>query len=72
MLLGIGMMLIEANATRPPRLPAQPFVTLLVLFVIALGIRMATLLLRSRRKNQPWRGVISKRGRKTAENESGD
>jgi hypothetical protein len=49
-LLGIGMMLIEANATRPPRLPAQLFVTLLVLFVIALGIRMATLLLRFRRK----------------------
>jgi uncharacterized membrane protein len=45
----IHLLLIEANTTQPPRLPAAMFYTLLVVFVVALGFWMATLLLRFRR-----------------------
>ena len=45
----IHLLLLEANATQPPRLPGAMFYTLLVAFVVALGIWMATLLLRFRR-----------------------
>jgi uncharacterized membrane protein len=44
----IHFLLIEANATQPPRLPFQSFVTLLVLFVVALLAWMAMLALRFR------------------------
>jgi uncharacterized membrane protein len=46
----IHLLLIEANATQPPHLPGQLFVTLLVLFVVALAIWMMTMLLHFRRK----------------------
>jgi len=46
----VHLLLLEANATQPPRLPAAMFYTLLVAFVVALGVWMATLLLRFRRR----------------------
>jgi len=46
----IHLLLIEANATQPPRLPAATFYTLLVVFVVALGIWMAMLVTRFRRQ----------------------
>jgi len=45
----IHLLLIEANATQPPRLPTAMFYTLLVVFVVALGVWMAMLRLRFRR-----------------------
>jgi uncharacterized membrane protein len=46
----IHLLLIEANATQPPRLPAAMFYTLLVVFVVALGTWMAMLHVRFRRR----------------------
>lgn len=46
----IHFLLIEANAAQPPRLPFQSFVTLLVLFVVALLAWMAMLALRFRNR----------------------
>ena len=46
----IDLLLIEANATQPPRLPTQPFITLLVLFLVALTIWIATMVLHFRNK----------------------
>ena len=45
--IGAGM-LIAANATQPPRLPTQPFVTLLVAFLVGIAIWAATLVRRFR------------------------
>ncbi len=44
----IHFLLIEANATQPPRLPFQAFITVLVTFVVAMGLWMATLMLHFR------------------------
>ena len=45
---GIHFMLIAANATQPPRLPTQPFITLLVAFLVGIAIWAATLVRRFR------------------------
>jgi uncharacterized membrane protein len=47
-IVGIHLLLIEANATQPPRLPTQAFITLMVLFLMALAIWAATLVRRFR------------------------
>ena len=47
-IVGIHLLLIAANATQPPHLPTQPFITLLVLFLAALAIWAATLVRRFR------------------------
>jgi uncharacterized membrane protein len=47
-IVSIHLLLIVANATQPPRLPTQPFITLLVLFLLALGVWAATLVRRFR------------------------
>ena len=46
----IHFLLIEANATQPPRLPFQPFIAALVSFVVAMGIWLAALVLRFRNR----------------------
>jgi uncharacterized membrane protein len=46
----IHFLLIEANATQPPRLPFQLFVTTVVLFVVALLAWMAMLALHFRNR----------------------
>jgi uncharacterized membrane protein len=46
----IHLLLIAANATRPPRLPTPLFVTLLVLFVVALATWAVTLVMHFRSK----------------------
>jgi len=46
----IHFLLIEANATQPPRLPFQPFIAALVLFVVAMGLWLAALVLRFRNR----------------------
>jgi uncharacterized membrane protein len=46
---GIHFLLIEANATQPPRLPVQPFLTLLVAFLVGIGTWAATLVRHFRR-----------------------
>jgi uncharacterized membrane protein len=48
---GIHFMLIAANATQPPRLPTQPFITLLVAFLVGIAIWAATLVRHFRRTN---------------------
>ena len=50
-IIGIHFMLIAANATQPPRLPTQPFITLLVAFLLGIAIWAATLVRRFRRTN---------------------
>ena len=47
---GIHLVLIEANATQPPHLPFAPFVTLLALFMAALGIWIVTMMIHFRGK----------------------
>jgi len=47
-ILGIHFLLIAANATQPPRLPTQPFITLLVAFLVGILIWAATLVRRFR------------------------
>jgi len=47
----IHFLLIEANAAQPPRLPIQLFITLLVLFLVALSLWAATMVLHFRHKN---------------------
>jgi uncharacterized membrane protein len=47
----IHFLLIEANATQPPRLPFQPFIAVLVIFVVAMGLWLAALVLRFRNRN---------------------
>jgi len=44
----IHFLLIAANATQPPRLPTQPFITLLAAFLIGVGVWAATLVRRFR------------------------
>ena len=44
-------LLIEANATQPPHLPGPLFVTVLVMFLVTLGILMLTLVLHFRHKS---------------------
>ena len=44
----LHMLLIEANAATPPRLPEAPFLTMLAAFVVALAFWILTLLLRFR------------------------
>jgi len=39
----LHLLLIEANATQPPHLPLQPFVTLVALFVVALATWILTM-----------------------------
>ena len=46
---GIHFLLIAANTTQPPHLPTQPFITLLVAFLVGIGIWAATLVRRFRR-----------------------
>ena len=46
----IHFLLIEANATQPPRLPFQLFITVLVIFVVAMGLWMGTLVLHFRNR----------------------
>jgi len=46
----IHLLLIEANATQPPHLPGPLFVTLLVGFLVTLGILMVSLLLHFRNR----------------------
>jgi uncharacterized membrane protein len=46
----IHLLLIEANATQPPHLPRQLFITLLVLFLVALATWIATMALHFRNK----------------------
>jgi uncharacterized membrane protein len=46
----IHLLLIEANATQPPRLPGPLFVALLVGFLVTLGILMVSLLLHFRNR----------------------
>lgn len=43
LLAGVHWLLVEANGTAPPRLPAAPFVALLVAFVAALGVWLGVL-----------------------------
>ncbi len=45
------LLLIEANATQPPHLPGPLFVTVLVMFLVTLGILMLTLVLHFRHKS---------------------
>ena len=42
-IVGIHFLLIAANATQPPRLPTQPFIALLVAFLVGIAIWAATL-----------------------------
>ena len=46
----IHFLLIDANATQPPRLSLQPFITVLVIFVVAMGLWMTTLVLHFRNR----------------------
>jgi uncharacterized membrane protein len=45
----VHFLLIAANATQPPRLPVQPFLTLLVAFLVGIGTWAATLVRHFRR-----------------------
>jgi uncharacterized membrane protein len=45
---GIHFLLIAANATQPPRLPTQPFITLLVVFLVGVAVWAAALVRRFR------------------------
>jgi uncharacterized membrane protein len=45
----LHLLLIEANATQPPRLPGALFGSVMVSFVVAMGLWVATLLLHFRR-----------------------
>ena len=45
----IHLLLIEANATQPPRLPGAPFALLLGSFLVVLGLWMVTLIAHFRR-----------------------
>ena len=47
----IHLLVIEANATHPPRLPGQLFGALIALFLVALAAWMLTLVLRFRHKS---------------------
>ena len=47
----IHLLLIEANATQPPRLPGALFATLLAAFLAALALWMVTLIMHFRRRN---------------------
>jgi F0F1-type ATP synthase membrane subunit c/vacuolar-type H+-ATPase subunit K len=47
-LTGIHFVLVAANTAQPPRLPAQPFVTLLVLFFCAMALWVFALVARFR------------------------
>jgi len=44
----IHFLLIEANATQPPRLPFRPFIAVLAIFLIATGLWTVTLMLHFR------------------------
>jgi len=46
----IHFLLIEANATQPPRLPFSLFIVVLATFLIAMGLWMATLMLHFRNR----------------------
>ena len=47
-IIGIHFLLIAANATQPPRLPTQPFLTLLAAFLLGIAVWGATLVRRFR------------------------
>jgi uncharacterized membrane protein len=47
----IHLLLLEANATRPPHLPAAPFWTLLALFLAAMAFWAITLVMRFRQRS---------------------
>ncbi len=49
-IMAIHFLLIVANATQPPRLPFQPFIAVLALFLIATGFWTATLMLHFRNR----------------------
>ena len=47
----IHLLLLEANAAQPPHLPGPLFITLLVMFAVALAIWMLTMVLHFRNKS---------------------
>jgi hypothetical protein len=51
-LTGLHFVLLAANAVQPPRLPTQPFVTLLVLFFCAMALWVLALVVRFRSKDR--------------------